>query len=380
MTELGSTTDPRALIPGYADAVTSTAAAMRSYAESLHEAGAGLKRIDTTEGWEGEAADGFRSAFDGEPTKWLQAGDAFHHAAEALEQHSTTLAWAQQQAIEAITLWNQGKAATNYARSQHDRAVEQAPPGTSPGQIPFHDPGEAKRQQARNVLDRARDQVATSGERAADVIGHARDEAPDRSWFEQAAGAVGDAAAATVNAAASLGNAMLHHHGMVAGLAGGAALTTVSAAGEVAGVALDATGAGAVAGVPLGGVSTAGIATGVGMMGVAMAGLGSEAAGDDSTEVVDTDDEAVEETTQDTTELTRSQQRAVESYEELIREHEEKLEAYKEDPDAYDNKGFLKNAPNEEIRQKIIDSRVNHLQKEIQTFRDNIDKVHRGEQ
>ncbi|MCA1192001.1 hypothetical protein [Saccharopolyspora sp. 6V] len=75
-------------------------------------------------------------------------------------------------------------------------------------------------------------------------------------------------------------------------------MTAVSAAGEVAGVALDATGAGAVAGVPVGGVSTAGIAAGVGTMGVAMAGLASEAAGDDSTEVFYTDDEAAEETTQ----------------------------------------------------------------------------------
>lgn len=377
MAELGATSDPRALIPGYSDAVMSTATHLRSYGDSLHEAGAGLKRIDTAEGWSGEAADGFRSAFDGEPAKWLQAGDAFHDAANALEQHSRTLGWAQQQALEAITLWNQGEAASNYARSRHEQAVEQSPPGTA---IPFNDPGEAKRQQARNVLGRARDQLAASGERTADVVGRARDGAPDRSWFDDAVDVVGDAAAAVVNAAASFGNAVLHHPEMVAGLVGGAALTAVSAAGEVAGVALDATGAGAVAGVPLGGVSTAGIAAGVGTMGVAMAGLANEAAGDDSTEVFDTDDEAAEETTQDSSELTRSQQRAVESYEDLIREHEEKLEAYKSDPDAYDNKGFLKNAPNDEIRQKIIDSRVGHLQKEIQTFRDNIDKVYRGEQ
>ena len=49
-----------------------------------------------------------------------------------------------------------------------------------------------------------------------------------------------------------------------------------------------------------------------------------------------------------------------------------------ENPDAYDNQGFLKNAPNEEIRQKIIQSRINHLKKEIQTFKDNIEKIKNG--
>lgn len=61
-----------------------TAASMRSYGDSLLEAGSGLKWIDTVEGWEGEAGEGFRSAFDGKPQKWLQAGDCFHEAATSL--------------------------------------------------------------------------------------------------------------------------------------------------------------------------------------------------------------------------------------------------------------------------------------------------------
>lgn len=382
--ELGTTTDPKALVPGYPDAVAETAAAMKSYGDNLHEAGNGLKRIDSSEGWEGEAADQFRAAFDGEPTKWLEAGDCFHQAAQALARYSGILAWAQEQAQEAIALWNEGEAETSYAKKQHDRAVsqaeQQAPPGSGPVNIPFQDPGEAKRQQARALLDRARDQLRTAGEQAADVVGRARDKAPERSWLEQAGEAIGHAAGAAVNAVASFGNAALNHPEMVLGVVGGAALTTVSAAGETAGVVLDATGAGAVAGVPLGAVSTAGIATGVGMMGVAMAGLGAEAAGDDSTEVVDTDesDAAAEESTRDPSELSPSDRRSVESYERLIKEHEEKLEAYKRDPEAYDNKGILKNAPNDEVRQRIIDGRVRHLDKEIQTFRDNIDKIYKG--
>ncbi|MEU2492853.1 hypothetical protein [Streptomyces sp. NPDC007883] len=63
--------------------------------------------------------------------------------------------------------------------------------------------------------------------------------------------------------------------------------------------------------------------------------------------------------------LTPEQQKSIESYRKLIEEHEEKLRAYLADPDAYDNKGFLKNAPNEEVRQRIIDGRTRHLKKEI---------------
>lgn len=294
------------------------------------------------------------------------------------------MTWAQEQAEEAILLWDQGDAETNYAKAQHERAVtqaqQQAPPGSSPAAIPFSDPGEAKRQQAHALLDRARSQLATAGEQAADVVGHARDKAPERSWLGQAWETVSQAAGTVINSAASFGNAALHHPGMVAGLAGGAALTTVSAAGVTGSALLDGSGVGVFAGGPLGAVSGLGVATGVGIMGAAMSGLSSEATGDDEVHPVDNDDsDAAEETTRDKAKLSPSQRRSVESFEKLIREHEEKLEAYKQDPDAYDNKGFLKTAPNEEIRQKIIDSRVEKLEKEIQGFRNNIDKVYKGE-
>ena len=43
--------------------------------------------------------------------------------------------------------------------------------------------------------------------------------------------------------------------------------------------------------------------------------------------------------------------------------------------DACNNKGFLRNAPNETVRQGVVDGRVWHLQHEIDTFRSNIDKI-----
>ncbi|MCX2729473.1 hypothetical protein OOZ19_04425 [Saccharopolyspora sp. NFXS83] len=282
--ELGRTRDPKMLIPGDLDGILGTASSMASYIEVLHEAGEGLKRIDTTEGWRGEAAEQFRSAFDGEPGRWLEAGDCFHDAATALERYAEALTWSQGQAAEAIRLWDEGEAATKSAKAEHEQAPDDTPPQ------PFHDPGEEKRRAATALLQHARTELRNAGDVAADAVGRARDQAPEQPNFvEQAGAASGDAAGTVVNGLASLGNAAIHHPEMVLGLAGGAALTAVSAAGETAGVVLDATGAGAVAGVPLNAVSTAGIATGVGMMGVAMAGLASEAAGDDEVQPVDTD-------------------------------------------------------------------------------------------
>lgn len=51
-----------------------------------------------------------------------------------------------------------------------------------------------------------------------------------------------------------------------------------------------------------------------------------------------------------------------------ILEHRQKLQDYLANPDAFDNQGFLRNAPTSEIRQKIIQGRVHHLETEIRAF------------
>ncbi|MCI2422695.1 EndoU domain-containing protein [Saccharopolyspora sp. K220] len=288
MAELGESGDPKALIPGNTDSIRTTVWSMTIYGDLLHEAGAGLQRIDTEEGWSGEAADQFRDAFDGEPARWLEAGDCFHAASKALETYISTMTWAQGQATEAIRLWDEGQAATRHAAAEHDKAVQHAPPGTAV--VPFADPGEATRQTARDMLDRARAQLATAGEVAADAVGKARDRAPEEpTWLEQAASAVGTAGAHALNALASAGNAAVNHPEMILGAVGGAALTAVSAAGVAASGVLDASGVGVVAGGPLGVASAAGVATGVGMVGASIAGMATEAAGDDAIEPIDTD-------------------------------------------------------------------------------------------
>ncbi|WP_190812609.1 putative T7SS-secreted protein [Saccharopolyspora pogona] len=177
--ELGTTNDPKVLVSGDVGALQAIAQQMTTYGDALHDAGAGLRSIDTTEGWSGAAADSFREVFDGEPPKWSEAGDAFHDGAGALTGYASTLSWAQTQAQDAIRLWDEGEAATQSAKAEHDQAVGQAeqdaaarttngPPATAPS-IPFNDPGEAKRAEARRILDRARGQLRSAGDAAADT-------------------------------------------------------------------------------------------------------------------------------------------------------------------------------------------------------------------
>ena len=55
-------------------------------------------------------------------------------------------------------------------------------------------------------------------------------------------------------------------------------------------------------------------------------------------------------------------ERAIRSLEKRIAEHQIKLDNYLRNPDAHDNLGHLQNAPNQQVRDAIIQGRVNHLQ------------------
>lgn len=76
--------------------------------------------------------------------------------------------------------------------------------------------------------------------------------------------------------------------------------------------------------------------------------------------------------------LTASQARAVQSLSRRLAEHEEKLAEYRANPDAFDNKGYLKNAPTPQIRERIINGRIRHLETEIRTFRQQINEILTG--
>ena len=66
---------------------------------------------------------------------------------------------------------------------------------------------------------------------------------------------------------------------------------------------------------------------------------------------------------------------SIESYVKRITEHQIKLAEYLKNPFKFDNKWLLKNAPNTEVINKIINARKIHLETEINTFTKNIQKI-----
>lgn len=233
---------------------------MQAYGDLLHLAGEGLKRIDTSDGWSGDAAEAFRKVFHGQPSKWLRAGDAFHQAARALDSYITTLIWAQGQAVDAINQWNSGK-------EQHEAA--------------------------QHTLDSARGQLDSAGRTAAAEVGKARDLAPEKpgfwsslgddlgSFFSGAGHVAKEVGETVLTDLASVGNAMVQDPGSLLEVAGGLGLATLGVGGEVGGVALDATGIGALVGVPAAAVSATAIAGGLGMAGMGLSNIAQDAAGPD---------------------------------------------------------------------------------------------------
>ncbi|MFD5734295.1 putative T7SS-secreted protein [Streptomyces sioyaensis] len=292
MAQLGETSNPRELVPGAPDALTTTAQSLLAYGDVLIEAGKGLAKIDTEDGWRGKAGDAFRDRFHGQPAKWTEAGDDFHAAANALYEYIHALRAAQRRAGDAISQFARGQAATTTAENAHSQQVSAAHSRGDSAEIPFHDPGEADRTAAREDLETARSNVESAGHTAATLVKKATESAPERpgfwsdvgDFFSDVGEGLLDGGKDVVTGLASVGNAMIQHPGDTAAMLGGTVLAGVSAGGEGLGIVLDATGVGAVAGVPINAVSAAGVATGVGLAGAGAADLARHAANDSKVE------------------------------------------------------------------------------------------------
>jgi hypothetical protein len=202
-----------------------------------------------------------------------------------------TLTWAQSEAAAAVKGWNAAQTATANAKDAY--AKYQQAGGTDP----FTDPGESARTAAKSRLQSARNQLKSAGGTATTKVGAARDRAPKKpglwskvgDFFSDVGADLENAGAHVINGAASLGNAAIHHPGDVALAAAGAGLMIVGAAGDAGGLVLDATGIGAVVGVPVNVVSTAAVVAGGTM---AVGGLGDllmHASSDDQTSPARTD-------------------------------------------------------------------------------------------
>lgn len=121
-TELGSTTDPKELIPGDTGKLTELASSLTGWSKKFDKIGDGLRDLKIS-GWKGEASDAFWPTLAKEKSNWYLAADAMSGAADAVTSYSSTLGWAQKQASTAIEQWKSGdhdaaQTTLNAARKQ----------------------------------------------------------------------------------------------------------------------------------------------------------------------------------------------------------------------------------------------------------------------
>lgn len=190
--ELGHTEEPKELIHGDASKLRSNAAQLRGLAKGLESVGEGIRKLNSHE-IKGETADAFRKRASAEPKKWFQIAHACHRASGALTDVAHTVEWAQRQAWEAIDTYGRGKRASDRAREAHNDKVkahsqavdaynskpavddtECAAPPKDPG--PFHDPGAAAMETAREILAEARRQRDAAHDRAQAAVKGTYDE------------------------------------------------------------------------------------------------------------------------------------------------------------------------------------------------------------
>ncbi|MEW2286324.1 putative T7SS-secreted protein [Streptomyces sp. NPDC047841] len=104
---LGSTKDPKELIPGDVHALTELADTMQHWSDKFDKVGSNLRDVKVP-GWHGEASDAFWRSLDGEKGKWYIASDHMAGAAGAIKSYTSVLHWAQGQAADAIEKWDKG--------------------------------------------------------------------------------------------------------------------------------------------------------------------------------------------------------------------------------------------------------------------------------
>ncbi|MCX3061784.1 hypothetical protein OFY01_18860 [Streptomyces sp. GXMU-J5] len=112
--ELGSTNDPKELIPGDAGKLGQLETELTKWAKTFDGVGNGLRDLRIN-GWHGKAHDAFWPTLGKEKKNWYFASDAMTDAAKAVKSYVGTLTWAQGQAGTAIDKWNSG----DHAAAEH---------------------------------------------------------------------------------------------------------------------------------------------------------------------------------------------------------------------------------------------------------------------
>ncbi|WP_228981036.1 putative T7SS-secreted protein [Streptomyces sp. DH12] len=180
--QLGRTEEANELIHGRPEKIAEAVKNLRDFRKAFDLVGGGMKKLDSSR-WKGEAANAFREKFQTLPTDWLRAAEAMENAAKALETYSGAIASAQGKAREAIALYKEGDKDSKTAVDTYNKKVDAynaARDGDSPLPHPgdFSDPGKAKRQRAREILNEARTARNEAAESAKTAVHAALAHAP----------------------------------------------------------------------------------------------------------------------------------------------------------------------------------------------------------
>nr|WP_208407156.1 hypothetical protein [Amycolatopsis granulosa] len=159
------------MIPGSPETIAEHVRTLLDQAEQFDGMGSKLSGFRVP-GWQGAASDAFGELIQSLPPHWRKTSDSLSTVADGLSAYADTLHWAQRQAGEAIALWDDGERA-------HAQAAAQAAAGANEDtkQQAEHQraQGDLLQQVAREVLDRAREQLERQAGDLMRVLGTVED-------------------------------------------------------------------------------------------------------------------------------------------------------------------------------------------------------------
>lgn len=192
---------PDFTIAGNPGAIRSRAALTVDKGQAFFDTGEALSKI-TTGAWTGRAADTWIEATDAEPQRWIEAGNGFVRAGNALVVYATAVENAQSMADWADGEYARGVQVSHDAKAAYDADVSQAratansylPQGIPYDLtiVPFDDPGAEIQTNAVAEFDRAKGQLESAASTCAgEVRAGCRDAPEEPNWLESGLSFVG---------------------------------------------------------------------------------------------------------------------------------------------------------------------------------------------
>ena len=188
--ELGTTTDPKALIKGEPSQVGANATRLSTESTRISGLADDIDAISIP-GWSGGYGEpAYAASRSAEQDKWSAYADLLKQASTSLSTYAGALTTAQSKAADAIAKWQQGEDATKQAVSDYNASVDAynsyvnrqvcvpsygggpTTPSIGPGKPgPFVDPGQALRDEAEKILEDARTALDSAGATCVEELG-----------------------------------------------------------------------------------------------------------------------------------------------------------------------------------------------------------------